>query len=178
MGRKEEAEYRVEGERDVQCKQSFPILPLRSVCDGLSHTVSSQLLARALSPSFRLLAPGPVLSLCEPRATASRGPVLRAYLVSASNRDSVVRWAKKWARPNASAVVWPQRDEAECKCERGRIGCPEKYILAGGTSDPQGNAHECKSRARGQKRGPGKNGEKMAEAECEGLSQRITAHTA
>jgi hypothetical protein len=46
--------------------------------------VSSQLHARAFSLSFRLLAPGPVVSLCEPRATASPGPVLRACLVSAS----------------------------------------------------------------------------------------------
>jgi hypothetical protein len=93
-------------------------------------------------------------------------------------RDSGVRWAKTRARPNASAVVWPQRDEAECMCERGRFECPEKYILDGGTLDPQGNADECELRARGRNRGPGQSGEKMMEAECEGLSQCIAVHTA
>jgi hypothetical protein len=68
-------------------------------------------------------------------------------------RDSVVRWVKTRVRPDTSTVAWPQRDEAECKCEQGRIVCPEKYILAGGTSDPQGNALECESRVRGWKRG-------------------------
>ncbi|KAJ7906390.1 hypothetical protein B0H13DRAFT_2020731, partial [Mycena leptocephala] len=118
--------------RDVQRKKSFPNSPcVQSLRQPAAH-------ARAL----------PVVPVARAR---SRPVPFAVFGVGVEIRDSGVRWAKTRARPNASAVAWLQRDEVECKCERGRIACPEKYILAGGTSDPQGNTYECESRARGWK---------------------------
>jgi hypothetical protein len=164
--------------REVTAQTVLPYTPLAfSLCDGFSHTVSSQLRARALPVGLVARARSCPVPLRATSHSVPRPSVASLFGVGVEICDSVVRWVKTRARPNASALAWPQRDEAECKCERARpCGCPEKYILAGGTSDPQGNVRECESRARGQKRGPGQSGEKMVEAGCEGLSQHIAAH--
>ncbi|KAJ7864729.1 hypothetical protein B0H13DRAFT_1898977 [Mycena leptocephala] len=88
---------------------------------------------RALSPSVWLLSclfashdpQRPLAQCCEPVWRWRRDPRLSYQM----GEDA--------GKAKCECCGAAQRDEAECKCERGRIGRPEKYILAGGRSDLQ-----------------------------------------
>jgi hypothetical protein len=114
--------------RDVQCRQSVPILPLRSVCAAgfpyceqpAARTRALPVVSVACARSRRV----PLRATCH---SVPRPSVASLFGIDVEIHDSAVRWAKTRARPNASAVAWLQRDEAECKCERGRFECPEVH---------------------------------------------------